>query len=830
MKRTTFNFGWTVQEGVQDPFGAIFNQGGGAGRPVILPHDAMIEEARSPDAVSGNQYGYYPARSYTYQKTFQVPADWAGQQILLEFEGVMRCAAVYLNNEFIVGHRNGYTGFFADLTPYLRWGENNTVKVLAINEEKSSRWYPGSGIYRDVWLWQGGSETFLPGKQRVRTVSVEEGYAVLQLEGQIANGTRARKLRLQLALTAPNGTPCGEATAWVALQPGQTCPWHTTVTVDAPALWSPDTPALYRAVLRLWDRDTLADETEVTFGIRTLALDARQGLRLNGQTIKLRGACIHHDNGLLGGISTRDAEAFRIRHLKAAGFNAIRSAHNPASKALLDVCDEVGMLVMDELTDYWNESKNANDGALDFAGHWRADVQAMVDKDFNHPSVILYSVGNEVPEIGRVSGAAQCRALAEELRSLDATRYTTFGMNGFLAVTDDLPLFAGMYPKAEEQLAAPSDAGSEELNQVMGTTEQQMLDQFSVSQILTDRLEAAESCVDVVGYNYLTARHELEHRLHPDRVVMGSETYPTEIARLWQIVQRNPHVIGDFTWTGFDYLGEAGIGICHYAPTNGAQGVYPDRLAYCGDFDLNGNRRPVSYLREIAYGLRKDPFLAVERVDRHGQTHDHNSWKYADALDSWTFTGWEGQTARVRVLADCDEVELFLNGQPLGRKRPGEQEALTALYDLPYTPGELLAVAYNAGQEVGRHALHTAGPVAALRVTATRDTLPADGQSLVYLTVDTVDARGRWNRWDSTPVRISVEGAGQLLGFGSAAPSSEESYQATAADTWDGRVMAVIRSTTQPGALRVRFVADSCPDTLVTLTAVPVQGEYEASE
>ena len=336
--------------------------------------------------------------------------------------------------------------------------------------------------------------------------------------------------------------------------------------------------------------------------------------------------------------------------------------------------------------------------------------------------------------------------------------------------------------------------------------------------------------MDVVGYNYLTARHELEHRLHPDRVVMGSETYPTEIARLWQIVQRNPHVIGDFTWTGFDYLGEAGIGICHYAPTNGAQGACPDRLAYCGDFDLNGNRRPVSYLREIAYGLRKDPFLAVERVDRHGQTHDHNSWKYADALDSWTFTGWEGQTARVRVLADCDEVELFLNGQPLGRKRPGEQEALTALYDLPYTPGELLAVAYNAGQEVGRHALHTAGPVAALRVTATRDTLPADGQSLVYLTVDTVDARGRWNRWDSTPVRISVEGAGQLLGFGSAAPSSEESYQATAADTWDGRVMAVIRSTAQPGALRVRFVADSCPDTLVTLTAVPVQGECEASE
>lgn len=825
MKRRTFNFGWTVQEGVQDPFGAIFNPGGGSGRPVTLPHDAMIEEPRRPDAVSGNQYGYYPAKSYTYQKTFPVPAGWAGQQIRLEFEGVMRRAMVYLNNEFVASHHNGYSGFFADLTPYLRCGADNTVKVLAINEEKSSRWYPGSGIYRDVWLWQGGPVTFVPGRQRVRTVSVEDGYAVLQLEGQIDNRARAQNLRLELALTAPDGAPCGGATAWVALRAGQTGRWHATVTVDAPALWSPDAPALYRAALRLWDQETLDDETEVTFGIRTLALDARRGLRINGQPVKLRGACIHHDNGLLGGISTRDAERFRIRNLKAAGFNAIRSAHNPASPALLDVCDEVGMLVMDELTDFWNEPKNAHDGALDFAGHWQEDARAMVDKDFNHPSVILYSAGNEVPEIGRVSGAAQCRELAETFRHLDATRYTTFGMNGMLAVTDDLPLFAGMYQQAGEQLAAPSGAGSEELNQVMGTTEQQLLDQFSVSEILTARLEAAESCVDVVGYNYLTARHELEHRLHPDRVVMGSETYPTEIARLWQIVRRNPHVIGDFTWTGFDYLGEAGIGICHYGPTDGAQGVYPDRLAYCGDIDLNGTRRPVSYLREIAYGLRKDPFLAVERVDRHGQTHDQNSWKYADALDSWTFPGWEGKPARVRVLAGCDEVELFLNGQSLGRKRPSEQEALTALYDLPYTPGELLAVAYQSGQEVGRRALRTAGPVAALRVTASRDTLPADGQSLVYLTVDTVDARGQWNRWGSTRVRISVEGAGQLLGFGSAAPSSEERYQATAATTWDGRLMAVIRSTAQPGALRVRFEADACPDALVTLTATPVQGE-----
>ncbi len=815
MKKSSFDFGWTVKPGVDDPFGIVFNPVQ-AGKPVALPHDAMIAEARNPDSPSARQYGYYPAKSYTYLKTFHVPEDWAGQTNILEFEGVMQKAIVFCNNEFCASHANGYTGFFVDLAPFLRFGEDNTIKVVSVCEERASRWYPGAGIYRDVWLWQGGKTRFLPGKQHISTEFVEDGYAALSLEGIIHNGGGSRSYRLETEIYDPEGKTAAKNTSYVPLLAGTAGEWHTHISVDAPRLWSPDSPELYRFVVRLYDGDSLADEFEDSFGIRTLRLDARKGLRINGEAIKLRGSCIHHDNGIIGAATLYDAERFRAQKLKEAGFNAIRSAHNPVSKAMLRACDEVGLLVMDEFSDMWNEPKNSSDYAQQFAQNWEADLESMVDKDFNHPCVVLYSTGNEVPEIGRVSGADQNRRIAAAFRRLDRTRFTTFGMNGFLAVVDDLAQYSDMRKPLYEQESA---GGSEELNSVMGGTEQQMLDAFSVSENLTRRMEPAESMVDVAGYNYLTARHALEHELHPDRVVMGSETYPPEIARLWEIVKGHPHVIGDFTWTGYDYLGEAGISIYHYNAQSGIQGDWPDRVAYCGDIDLNGTRRPMSYLREIAYGLSEGPFLAVERVDRYGQEHDTNNWKYADCLASWTFPGYEGKPARVRVLADCDEAELLVNGVSIGRQEIGKAEAFTAIFETTYQPGELTAVAYKGGKETGRCRLETAGPAEKLRVQANTSTLRADGQSLAFITADLLDAHGIWNRWEKKPVTVSVEGAGTLLGFGSANPSCEGSYQDAAWHTWDGRVMAVLRSTGEAGEIRVTFSAPGCETAGVTLNA-----------
>lgn len=814
MNQIPFQDGWEVKPGIAGPFDLLSGQVT-PGKAVTLPHDGMIEEPRDPNAVSGTQYGFYPAKSCTYTKKFFAPESYGQGRTLLEIEGVQQRSMVYLNGEFVASGLDGYTGFYADLTPYLRIGGENILKVLAIGEELASRWYPGVGIYRDMWLWQGGEVTFLPDRQRVSTVAIQGNYAVLRLEGMIRNDTNANQsLTLCAKILNKEGICVADTTLRIPVLAREEGEYRTQVTVENPLLWSDKMPDLYRCQLALYDGDQCLDRHETVFGVRTLTLDARQGLCVNGVPTKLRGACVHHDNGIIGAVSLYDGELHRMRLLKEAGFNAIRSAHNPAGKALLRACDELGIYVMDELTDMWNEPKNAHDGALSFESNWKKLVESLVNKDFNHPSVLLYSLGNELPEIGRTSGAAQAGKLSEALRRLDPTRYTTFGLNGFLAVTDDLPLFAAAANQAPQ---SQSSGGSEELNSMMGGTQQQMMDVFSVSEILTGRVEAAVSSVDVVGYNYLTARHTFEHTLHPDRVIVGSETYPPEIPRLWRIVEENNHVIGDFTWTGLDYIGEAGIGICHYEAENKAQGWYPDRLAYCGDIDLNGTRRPVSFLREISYGLRMDPFIAVDRVDKYGKAHDENNWKYFDCIDSWTFPGYENRKARVRVLAGCEEVELFLNGVSLGRKKP---EALMAVYDLCYQPGELLAVGYTGGIVVSQTALHTAGPVTGLRVTSDREAVFADGQSLAYLTVDLVDANGQWNRWEEKEVTVTVEGAAALQGFGSANPSGGGSYQDTVWKTWDGRVMAVIRSTRETGTIRVRFSAPGCEDVTVCLESV----------
>lgn len=814
MKKQLFNQNWNVKNGVQGPFEVLF-QGLEEGKPVTLPHDAMIEEDRDPGCPSGAQSGFYPARSYTYVKKFFAPREWETLKTLVEFEGVMQKALVYLNGQFLTGHNYGYTGFVADLTPALKYGEENELKVLAIGQEHWSRWYSGMGIYRDVYLHQGGEISLAPNSLRITTEALEEDYAVLRVEGRVENrSSRYREIRVAVELP---GSPVKESLT-TSLAAQETTGFFQRLTVEKPRLWLPDSPELYTCRVELYEGETCLDSGEQSFGIRLLQLDARQGLRLNGRTVKLRGACIHHDNGVIGCTNLYEAERFRMEQLKAAGFNAIRSAHHPAGNSLLRACDEVGMLVMDELFDMWNEPKNTNDFALDFDAAWQDEAARMVQKDYNHPCVVLYSTGNEIPEIGNPAGASMHRRIAERLKELDPTRYTTCGINGFLAVSDCLGAMS--QEQVQETVnATNAGAGSEALNNLMGASEWEKTDHFAVSPLLTQRLERTVSAVDVAGYNYLTARHVLEHENHPDRVVVGSETFPPEIGRLWKIVEENPHVIGDFTWTGYDYLGEAGIGIPHYGEVT-AQGMFPDRLAYCGDINLNADRRPVSYLREVAFGLRKGPFIAVHRVDVYGKRFDPNNWKYFDATDSWTFPGLEGKPTRAYVLASCQEVELFLNGVSLGRKKVGEQLPLTAVYELSYQPGELKAVGYEDGRPCGEQALSTTGSPAAMKLGVSSDTLEAGGQGLSFLTVDLVDRDGRRNRWEEKTVSVKVEGAGSLLGFGSAAPSTEGSYQQTACPTFDGRVMAVVRGGQEAGECRVTFSAPGLADVQAVLNVV----------
>ena len=815
MKQERFNTGWEVFDGIVDPFAVVFGSMP-VGKPVTLPHDAMIAEKRDPDCKSSTQSGFYPAKTYTYTKSFFAPEAWEEGRQVLEFEGVMGRSAVYVNERFAAHHQNGYSQFFVDLTPWLKYGAENTIKVVASNAELASRWYPGSGIYRDVNLHTGGAVWVEPEGVRLATEYIEEDYAMVRAEIQLSTRIpQARQVSVRVAFLDENGAEAASGSAEVTVSASGRERASLRMTVEHPALWSPDDPRLYWCLVRVTEGETLLDEAEETFGIRTLRLDARKGLRINGKPVKLRGSCIHHDNGILGAATLEGAEEFRVRNMKEAGFNAIRSAHHPMGKAMLRVCDQLGVLVMDELTDMWNIPKNCYDASFTFDSHLEEELRSLVAKDFNHPCVVLYSTGNEIPEIGRPDGRMLNRRIVNALHALDGTRYTTAGVNGILAASDGLLQYmAGLgissqQAQADADVSKASAGGSEALNATMAQLQQMRLDAFATSDLLTASLEEVSGTLDAAGFNYLTARHELEHQTHPDRVVVGSETYPLEIASLWEIVTRNPHVIGDFTWTGYDYLGEAGIGIFHYEQKERRQGFWPDRVAYCGDINLNGYRRPASYLREIAYGLRTDPFIAVERPERSGQTHDVNGWKYSDGLDSWTWDGFEGKPVRVRTLAKADEIALFLNGESLGRKNVGEEEKLTAFFDVTYQPGTLEAVCYTDGRETGRTALRTAGAPEKLSVQVTHPEIPVTS-GVSFLIVELTDRDGIVNRHVSKKVSVEVEGAGSLAALGSADPSSEGSYLDNSCETYDGRVMAAVRGGGEPGTVTVRISAEGC--------------------
>ncbi|MDR2749971.1 MAG: DUF4982 domain-containing protein [Clostridiales bacterium] len=530
--------------------------------------------------------------------------------------------------------------------------------------------------------------------------------------------------------------------------------------------------------VKVLDGDAVLDEVSGTFGIRSLSLDPVRGLRLNGKSVKLRGACIHHDNGVIGANTYYRAEERRCLQLKAAGFNCIRSAHNPISKAMLEACDRHGMLVMDELSDMWTRPKNTNDYAQYFPDYWEKDVELMVGKDFNHPSVIMYCIGNEIQEISTANGAALNRKIAEKFKQEDPSRYTTNALNGLIAVMQDLGKIladiTGITPEEMAQKASSANSGestgSDELNGMMNIMEGPVADAIARHPIMTEKLEDAAGALDIAGYNYLTGRHELDGTIRPNRIVLGTETFPPDIARLWGIVKRNPHVIGDMTWTGYDYLGEAGIGVFQYEGKTAFSATFPDKAAYVGDIDLIGYRRPISFLRETVFGLRKEPYISVERINRNGQKPGKTSWMHKDAISSWTWPGFEGEPASIDVFSDADEVELSLNGKSCGKQPAGESNGFVAHFNIPYASGTLTATAVRNGTPCESYSLQTAESAVALNIDIDRPNLSAGLPDLAYVTITLEDKNGLQTLFESQEIKIFVEGCGKLLGFGSADP------------------------------------------------------------
>lgn len=766
-----------------------------AARNITLPHDAMIEKPAHADSLNGGNTGFRDGDIYTYVKMLHAPEEYKEKTVTLKFEGVYMNAFVYVNGQLAAKSPFGYTTFYAPLNDFLKYGEDNEIRVqVRAGAMTNSRWYSGAGIYRDVYFLESGLTHIVPEGVQVKTENADDAYATLRVATELENKTAVpQDLVIETVIKDNEENVVVKECTFATIFAGENRTLKQRIIVENPKLWSAENPKLYTFETKVYENTEakeLLDEAADTFGIRTLAVDAKRGFRVNGKSVNLRGGCIHHDSGLLGAATYEDAQYRQILKMKEAGFNAIRMSHHPMAPAMLRACDEIGMYVMDETFDMWNRLKSNYDYGLYFQEWWEKDVTAMVRKDYNHPSVVLYSVGNEIPEIGTDKGAQTCQEISDKIRSLDDTRYTLASINGVFAAGD-----------AVDQIVADVAANLSAEGKIDGNVNDFMslmdehMDEIVVHKTISERLEKACAGVDIAGYNYMTARYEQDGKAYLNRVIVGSETYPPEIARNWELVERLPHVIGDFTWTGWDYIGEAGVGIPAYKWGEGGFGAaFPAQLAYPGDFDITGFRRPASYYREAVFGLRKKPYIAVQNPTHYGEFLIKTPWVISDATASWNWDGMEGKPAIVEVYAQGDEVELLLNGTSLGKKAAGKEAGFRTLFETIYEPGILTAISYENEQEIGRSELATAGCERTLWVEKEEYVgLKNAKQELVYVQVEMRDQNGVLAADDNQKITLSVDGEVEVLGFGSGNPKPNYNFNEGVTELFGGRAQIIVK-------------------------------------
>ena len=758
---------------------------------VELPHDAMLLKAPHADSPNGNNTGFRDGGCYAYVKTFEADAAWQNKRVCVKFDGVYMNAMVYLNGQIVAKNPFGYTYFLAELTDYLYFDRPNELRVLVrTGNMTNSRWYSGSGIYRDVTLYVLPETHIEPLGVWVKTADIDNNYACLEVKAEINNcSIKPFDGKVDVVVTDSAGRKAAIDTTPLFMKGNSTIIHSIKLNIDNPGLWDTENPNLYCARVTIKCGDGVSDEVDkadVTFGIRTVSADARRGLLINGRETLLRGACIHHDNGILGAEEYYEASLRRVRKLKEAGFNAIRMSHQPASCALLKACDEVGLLVMDELSDMWDRPKSFYDFGLFFDEWWEDVLTAMIRNDRNHPSVIMYSIGNEIPEIGSPEGSLRAAEIAQKAKELDSSRLVTAGINGVFAAGDDVDRIVG---DVAEGLSDDEKQGGN-VNDFMTLMDSHM-DEIVVHDAISRRLERACASLDVAGYNYMAARYEPDGKNYPNRVIAGSETYPPEIARNWELVKRLPHVIGDFTWTGWDYIGEAGVGIPAYKFGEGGFGAqYPAQLAYTGDLDITGFRRPQSYFKEIVFGLRKEPYIAVQNPSHYRENLIKTPWVLSDSISSWSFPGYEGKPVIVEVYAPGDEVELIINGVSKGKKPSGERTGYRCLFETEYEPGEITAVTYDSGKIISKFTLESCGEPHRIEIKKE----PGYGDELAFFEVEIVDKEGRLVSHANPLLTLKADKSADIR-IGSGDPKPMNNYVDRVTNPWYGRAQVIAKIT-----------------------------------
>jgi len=757
-------------------------------RVLDVPHDWSIEDLPGQNgvdiigpfdrsAIDKGTSGYLSGGIGWYRKNFTINENDKDKIAYLQFDGVYMRSDVWLNGKHLGFHPYGYTPFYYDITSYLNPpGQSNVVAVRAKNEGMNSRWYSGSGINRHVWLTLVNPVHIdVSGGLYITTPAINENSAKVNVATTVVNsGTSDENIVLQTELTDPSGKVTATFSSNSKVTEGESIEMIQEITVNKPSLWSIDDPNLFHAKVSVLIDDEVVDDLAAHFGIRSMKIDAQNGFTINGSPVEMIGGGYHHDLGPLGAASIDRAEERKIEVLKNNGFNAIRTAHNPPSTALLDACDRLGMVVINEGFDMWETAKKNQDYHLYFREWWQRDVEAWIKRDRNHPSVIIWSIGNEVREAFDTSGLRIARNLAGEIRRLDQARW----------VTECFMDFAWMRGQKSKWHNIPEHM----------------------------------ALFDLIGYNYAWKRYEEDHVKYPDRVMVGTETNPPLALENYDMVKKHPYVIGYFVWTATDNIGEAGVGLPLLrdinpdplqAPGGGffRRDSWPAYINYQGDIDLIGNRKVPSYYQYVVWGKSKVEMF-VHRPIPEGKRETTSNWGFPDELKSWNWAGHEGEKFQVHVYTRSQHVRLELNGKIIGEQDVDIGESITATFEVPYEAGTLIARCYDNGKETATQALETTGKPVAIRLIADRKKIKADRNDLSYVRAEIIDSEGN-----------IVPDADDMAGVGNGDPMDMSSFQQPRKKSYQGICLAIIRPETAPGKIKVRATAEGLKEASLTISA-----------
>ena len=801
LRTTSFDEGWRFIK--DNPSGAeapTFDDSDW--RQIDLPHDWSIEDLpNQTDSVIGpftkaspdkSRTGYTLGGTAWYRKTFTIEKANSGKIAYLNFDGVYMNSDVWVNGQHVGNHPYGYTSFYYDITKYLNpAGKPNVVAVQVKNEGSTARWYSGSGIYRHTWLTLVNPAHIDMWGVYVKTPTVSETTAEVNITTTLVNsGTENLPVTLQVQIIDPDGAVAGTAETLSELAPGTKKDVNQNVSVTKPALWSLEDPKLYTAKVKVLMNGVESDSVNTSFGIRTLEFSAEKGFLLNGKSVKLAGGCFHDDNGPLGSVTIDRAEERKIEIFKELGYNAIRCSHNPPSPALLEACDRLGILVIDEIFDNWeNQKVSADDYSKSFKDWWQKDVELFVVRDRNHPSVIMWSIGNEIREALDTSGLRITHNLTTAVRSFDNTRAITEGFNDFSARS------GGSFTRWDN-----------------GAPNMELL--------------------DVVGYNYMYNRYVRDHEKYPERVMVATEFGPLYSLLNWKAVEDYPYVIGNFAWVMMDYLGEAGVGVSKLVPDvpvpqvgDGQAGFFnrdswPVFGDFQGDIDLIGDKKARYYHQLVVW--RKSPIqMLVHEPVPAGMKETVSQWGWPEEIKSWTWPGHENEKFKVNVYTRSKLVKLELNGKIIGEQAVDGENSITATFEVPYVTGTLTAHSYDAnGTETGSETIKTVGKPASIRLVADRTVIKASRNDLSYVTVEILDSEGNLIvNADNILVNFEVSGNGEIAGVGSGSPRDMSSFQQPQKKTWHGKCLAILRPKGKAGKIQLKATAEGLQTGMVEISA-----------